>query len=302
MLMKKISGIILMFLITLMLVSCNPDESVATVKFTIEDEVHLVHVVKGYKINLNFVPNTDLDTYEFIGWALDDEITDIEKLIVKTDLEFVAVYKDLLENIVLNSKNVVYNGEVQKLVVENLPSEYSVIYENNDNVNVGEHVVKAIIFKDDKVLRNRRATITITKKDLNIVLESKDVKFDGLSHVLDTFTDLPENFTTILVDNEAKVYPGIYEVSAIVNGNNNYNYQKLVKSHLKIYYEITYHKLNEEIIVKNYNTWLLDNDLDTDVEGKVFEGFYLDENFTTKLSDKFYLEGHLDIYLKYSNK
>ena len=72
---------------------------------------------------------------------------------------------DELKDVKFLSKEFVYDGNTHELSVENLPSGFRVEYTDNGASVIGNHLVKATIYKNDKVVKKLGAELTIDCAD-----------------------------------------------------------------------------------------------------------------------------------------
>ncbi len=131
--------------------------------------------------------------------------------------------KKIKYNISFDSQTVVYDGELHYLeVVGDIPQEYEVVYDNNGHKDVGIYEVKATIKKQESIVEELSASLTIIKAKIsNISLNDLTVPYDEQEHFLSISGDLPED-VVVSYENNGKVNAGTYEVVAHFSESKNY--------------------------------------------------------------------------------
>lgn len=128
-----------------------------------------------------------------------------------------VITKLKFSGLTLESKEIIYDGELHSLVVAGeLPEGTSVEYYGNNISEIGEHKVSAVIKKDNYEDLTLTATLTIIKRNpFNLIFEDKVVDYDGNPHNIEVVGDLPDTVTVEYTGN-GMVNAGEYEVSAKV--------------------------------------------------------------------------------------
>ena len=136
---------------------------------------------------------------------------------------------DYTLNVEFNDMTVTYNGEVQKLeITGELPEGVTVVYENNNNKNVGTYTVTAI-FSGDLINHNpiesKTAKLTIEKANYdlsNITFENTSKVYNGLTQTITIERNLPDTLTVSYTGGGVNV--GTYPITAtFTNNDSNYN-------------------------------------------------------------------------------
>lgn len=257
-----------------------------------------IFIPNGYKFDKLIVNDDDLS----------NQVTDnIFEFTIKSNTKIDLLLVFLLENTLFENKTEVYTGANIQIIVQGLPEGFYVEYDNNTHIDAGTYEATARIYNEsnNEITLELNALLEITLKELDIKFDDMDIKFDGNEHSLEVITDfLPLDVTVVYITGDegtnTRTHPGKYKVTAIILSNNdNYAYPKKLIAELAIYYEVIYIKNEEQIIKKNYSPWLADHQVDTNLEGYVFEGFYIDSNYENIVMSKHYLYGHTTIYIKY---
>lgn len=121
-----------------------------------------------------------------------------------------------LENVLLPTQTIVYDGEPHSLTVTGAPEDAKIFYTGNDKSEVGRWPVKARIeaFGYKPLELNSYLVITPRKFE-NIKFESKIIPYDGLEHSLQV-EGVPE-FATVEYIGNAKKDIGSYSVTAKIS-------------------------------------------------------------------------------------
>lgn len=132
----------------------------------------------------------------------------------------VTIPSDLdLSGITLAGDTVTYDGEEHSLAISGtLPADVTVIYLNNDKVNVGVHsVVAKFYYKGIYIAgEDREATLSITKKSVTldgISFNSATVIYDGKAHSIAIEGTIPEGVRVVYTGN-GQTEVGVYNVVA----------------------------------------------------------------------------------------
>ena len=92
-------------------------------------------------------------------------------------------------SIIFNNKTFVFNGSPKSIFINGtIPVGTSVIYINNEQINVGAHEVKAIITGPNHYDLELTAELTITPKELNITADNGQNKMYGQKDPIFTYT------------------------------------------------------------------------------------------------------------------
>ncbi len=147
-----------------------------------------------------------------------------------------TILKQELE-ITLEDYEIIYDGNEHPLEIkELLPEGITVSYENNNQVNAGEHKVVAKIVDETgnySFTESIEAILTILPQDLTIEFND-EFPYDGEVHSVSLKEELPEGITVEFENNE-HTEVGKYDVIVKVNNANvNYNIQDEIKVVLKI--------------------------------------------------------------------
>ena len=131
-----------------------------------------------------------------------------------------------MSGVVFANKTVVYNGNAQSIIAENLPQGVEVAYENNGKTNAGVYTITAIFTGNANynAIANKTATLTINKATYDmsgVVFANKTVVYDGSAHSI-IAENLPTG-VTVSYENNGKTNAGVYTITAIFTGNANYN-------------------------------------------------------------------------------
>jgi predicted outer membrane repeat protein len=132
---------------------------------------------------------------------------------------------DLPDKQLVLDKEVVYDGTVKKMALENVfPEGVTISYVNNDNVNVGSYNVTVNInggtnYKDKQLV----AKLTILKGtiDTNFALGSETFEYDGTKKSISIVGNLSSDVTVAYVNN-GQIAIGEHKVYAIIS-KPNYN-------------------------------------------------------------------------------
>ena len=134
-----------------------------------------------------------------------------------------------MDDISFSGNTVTYNGQVHSLAIEgNLPTGVSVSYENNNQINAGEYVVKAKFTGNENynLIEDKTATLIINKATYdmsNISLDEKTVTYNGQEHSISIVGKLPQG-VTVEYENNNKTDAGEYTVTAkFIGDTENYN-------------------------------------------------------------------------------
>lgn len=100
-----------------------------------------------------------------------------------------------VNTLVFSNKTVLYNGNVQSLVVENLPEGWEVYYEGNDKVDVGSYQVLASVYDNEgNFVTLLMANLTITMDETIIdSLENAKLTSINVTYTGDIFSIYVEN-------------------------------------------------------------------------------------------------------------
>lgn len=165
-------------------------------------------------------------------------------------------------NLTFNSKEVTYDGSVHSLMVNNVPSDASIIYQNNEHIDAGTYNVSATVSKSGYKTTTLEATLTILKAPIKgISFEDQTFEYDAKEHSVSITGSLPSGVSvsyTCLEDKNITnkvINPGTYTIVATLEGK---NHQK------------------------------------TELRAKVTVTSKLDELFTTVYNDKVYFQNALD--------
>ena len=125
--------------------------------------------------------------------------------------------------LLFESKTVVYDGNIQSLVVVNLPEGCTVSYMGNFQTNIGTYDVIAIIYgADGKIVNTLTATLTIVEKGFtvdDVTFNDKTFYNDGNAHSIEV-NNLPEGYTVSYSGNGVAEV-GKHKVVASVYDENN---------------------------------------------------------------------------------
>lgn len=124
---------------------------------------------------------------------------------------------DFLNNIVFESKEVVYDGTNKYLYIQGeVPYPYYFDYFNNDKVDAGTYIVLANFYshEDSTFFVQKTATLTIKQaKITGVSLEPGLFNYDGQYHEILVEGDLPEG-VKISYENNRQINKGTYDVVA----------------------------------------------------------------------------------------
>ncbi|WP_267740601.1 MBG domain-containing protein [Myroides injenensis] len=126
-------------------------------------------------------------------------------------------------------KTVTYDGTSHSIeITGDLPTNTSVVYENNTHTDAGTYKAKATLSGDNYKTSIRNNELIINKADIeNISFESKSFEYDGQNKSLYIKGNLPIGASVSYVGNNQSDI-GTYQVTAIINGGQNYVQKNLV--------------------------------------------------------------------------
>ena len=133
-----------------------------------------------------------------------------------------------LTGMALNDLTVTYDGTVHILeITGDLPEGTSVSYENNSRTDVGTQEVTATVSGDNYRDLVLTADLTVTAASITgITLTDESFVYDGTEHALAITGNLPAGVTmSYTIDGElgnSATHAGTYEVTALIDGGNNY--------------------------------------------------------------------------------
>ncbi|MCR5461827.1 MAG: InlB B-repeat-containing protein [bacterium] len=165
-------------------------------------------------------------------------------------------------NVEFNDNTVTYNGEIQRLeITGTLPEGVTVVYENNNNKNVGTYTVTAI-FSGDLINHNKiesiTAILTIEKANYdlsNISFEDTSKVYNGLTQTITIEGNLPDTLAVSYTGGGVNV--GTYQVTAaFTNSDSNYNDVESITRTLTITknaYDMSGVSLNDKVVDYNEN-------------------------------------------------
>jgi|GEM_PF-5027302 len=155
----------------------------------------------------------------FAGWSEEFDLASKNQSIT-------AEYTLLEEEIVFEDEQIIYDGEEHSLEIHGLPDGASVIYSDQDFVNVGLYQVSADVYLDGVYQFTKEATLEITPKALTLTVGSHERVYGSVGSIAYTVNgkiagdDLDiEVFTLDGYD------VGIHDLSAVVH---NPNYQATI--------------------------------------------------------------------------
>lgn len=136
-----------------------------------------------------------------------------------------VITKATLSGVTFNNSTFAYDGIAKFLVVTGtLPTGVSVVYQDNGKVDVGNYTVTAEIeggmnYED----MSMTATLTIEAGTIDwIVLNDATINYDGTAKSLAIGGTLPSG-ASVTYTNNNHTDPGIYTVTALIDGGGNYN-------------------------------------------------------------------------------
>ncbi len=210
--------------------------------------------------------------------------------------ELTATFKIVEEDyeVSLVDKNVVYDGSEHKLELTGTLREGLVVeYVDNAKTNAGVYEVVAKIVDEatDVVLKELTATLTISKKMLDVEFNNLEVKHDGSSYSISIDGEIPEDVSVFYVGNN-KSNVGQHKVVAMLMSEN--YLPNTIEAYINIYYEVTYVFIEDTDVVKVFNVWLEEYDK----EGKYFDvlGYSLTKGSDEHIEYPHYLNGDLTLY------
>ena len=130
-------------------------------------------------------------------------------------------------NVKFESITVTYDGLTHSIYVTNLPEGVSVAYYGNNVSEVGTHTVTAKFYKDNVIIHEMTATITIENKDIEdktdfstVVFEGIKVSYDGKSHSI-YVENLSDDYTVTYEGNGVKEVGTHTVIAKIFDKDNN---------------------------------------------------------------------------------
>ena len=206
-----------------------------------------------------------------------------------------------------------YDGQTHPIALEGtLPNGLKVIYENNENIELGEHEVTAHFAWDDSYqyvqnLKNNyllpadmKATLTIIKGIPAIEFNDLSVPYDEQAHSITIEGDLPEGIT-VEYTNNGQTKAGEYEITAHFSGtNDHYECPEDMKATLYIeddYEGLVYEQVDDHYAVVGVFPWEGDTVLNIPA---VYDGLPVKEVSFSYWSDapfeKLFVHGDLDSF------
>jgi M6 family metalloprotease-like protein len=215
------------------------DESVGSFECNLEfDTRYVVYVKASYGINI----------YKTIG---------SKEIVIKETYDFFKFENTTLE----------YNGQNQTIEVQNL-GDYTVEYNRNDCKDVGVYDLVAYIKNGNTIIRTMSATLTIVKGNLPI-LDEQTYEYTG--EIIDLYQYQGLRYTYYKKDGDNMINvscikdPGIYEVQADFNGDDNYNaLNKKIK--------VTVSKLSQKLSLESQIIYLKNNEANIEVDESLLHG------------------------------
>ncbi len=185
-------------------------------KTAVKEEVAEVSITKGQISGLNM--NKDYEVGVFVTGKTEYD----NCLVTKT----IKTKKGTINGVIFKGEQFIYDGNIKSLKVENLPEGATVTYTGNDVSSVGEHIVTAVVSKENYEDLTLSAVLYISKANYNFILADSTVTYDGNAHGIKADTEL--NLTYEYYKGEEKldnepVNAGTYKVKAIYAGDNNHN-------------------------------------------------------------------------------
>ena len=111
-----------------------------------------------------------------------------------------------------------YDGLVHSIYVSGVPSEVTVTYKNNDQIDVGTYKVTASLSSPNYHSLNLTANLRIKGKSIdNVTMESATYRYDGNIHTITINGELPEGVSVSYTNNSRKDV-GTQTVTATIKG------------------------------------------------------------------------------------
>lgn len=187
-----------------------------------------------------------------------------------------TIAKGAINGVYLKDATFVYDGSVHSLAVTGtLPAGVTVVYENNDQTNVGIYTVKATLVGGthyETIVLS--AKLIITKKPIEgLVFADGTFVYDGTVKSLAIGGVLPEG-ATVTYENNDQILGGIYSVVARVNGGANYSGQELKA-------KLTIEKARQTITFDALDVVVLEDSQDFQLEASASSGLPVTYTYTS---------------------
>lgn len=135
----------------------------------------------------------------------------------------------IIESLTFEDKEVTYDGKEHNIyIVDELPKEVDIEYENNGQVNAGVYTVTATLSSDSENIiieqETYTATLTITKQDITKVVLFEDGTFEYTGNPNNIYaTNIPEGVEVEYTDN-GQIEVGSYRIEArFIDTTGNYD-------------------------------------------------------------------------------
>lgn len=135
------------------------------------------------------------------------------------------------EKVIFDNAEFIYDGKEKSVLCKSeIPSGYTLVYENNTATDAGTYLSKLYIYNEEtgELLAEKEATLTILRAryDMSEVkLESLEAVYDGSSHSLTLSGELPYGVTAELTESSF-TDAGVYSVTASFKGDEK-NYEAI---------------------------------------------------------------------------
>lgn len=128
---------------------------------------------------------------------------------------YIQILEDELKDVTFSGISIVYDGELHSIYANGVPDKFSISYEGNGVIEVGNHEVKCIISLDGEVKKELKANIIITEDELkNVEFNDLVVTYDGQAHSI-IAKNIPDGFIATYSGNNATLV-GEYTITCII--------------------------------------------------------------------------------------
>lgn len=240
--MKKFYYLVLMFLLSVVLISCGNEKREDKDKDPVKDEIHYtvsfntnggseIDKMKVLELKTISMPSDPIkDNHTFDKWYVDSDLTIIFNVTTKIDNDltlYASWTKNKVEpeikdfNVTLSNKEVTYDENSHSILLDgNIPDNTTISYIGNDQTNVGTYEVSVTLTKDGYKTLVLKATLVIKAKEFaNVTLAKKEVTYDENSHSILISGNIPEGTVVTYTGND-KTNAGIYNVSVTLSKAN----------------------------------------------------------------------------------
>lgn len=169
-------------------ITYNTNQSLYSFKDVTTDEECYIKVYASYNVNNKIVKDNEILTLNITNY-----------------LSYNKLY--------FSSQTFLYTGDNYSIFVSNLPEDYEVKYEGNNQTEVGIHEVKAKIYSEDKLIDTLTAYLIITLTIPELIVEDQIHNYTG--NEINVDYQISNNAYLDITYNDSYTIPsevGIYEV------------------------------------------------------------------------------------------